>query len=249
MGQKINPINLRINNKENKKIQWYSEKKQYNKYFFLENELKKYIETLLKNKDSFLIDKKIKYLSNKIIIYIYIQKKIKINKKNIEKNSINFLKKLNFNQKKINYFFINLNTKFLKKNNKILSNLLFLKKKNKLNYKMKLMLNILNLTLYTQNSNLLNNYIIINLKKTKKHKQYLNNINKVFKKLYKNYNFFIGYKIQIKGRINGIDRSKKLVLQEGKIPLNTINSKISYSFKEIITSYGVCSIKIWLVFK
>ena len=55
-----------------------------------------------------------------------------------------------------------------------------------------------------------------------------------------------GVKFQIKGRFNGVPRSKTRVFEKGRIPLQTIASKINYSLCHINTSYGVFSIKVWL---
>jgi hypothetical protein len=55
-----------------------------------------------------------------------------------------------------------------------------------------------------------------------------------------------GVKLQIKGRFNGVPRSKTRVFEKGRIPLQTIASKINYSLCHVNTSYGVFSIKVWL---
>ena len=55
-----------------------------------------------------------------------------------------------------------------------------------------------------------------------------------------------GLKIQIKGRFNGAPRSKKRVFEKGRIPLQTVTSKINYSLTHINTSYGVFSVKVWI---
>lgn len=55
-----------------------------------------------------------------------------------------------------------------------------------------------------------------------------------------------GLRIQIKGRFNNAPRSKKRVFEKGRIPLQTISSKINYSLTHINTSYGVFSVKVWI---
>ena len=55
-----------------------------------------------------------------------------------------------------------------------------------------------------------------------------------------------GVKLQIKGRFNGVPRSKIRVFEKGRIPLQTVSSKINYSLNHINTSYGVFSIKVWI---
>ncbi len=55
----------------------------------------------------------------------------------------------------------------------------------------------------------------------------------------------LGYKLQIKGRINGSKRKRKNTFQEGCIPLSTLNKDIKYTFDEFITKAGICSLKMW----
>jgi len=55
-----------------------------------------------------------------------------------------------------------------------------------------------------------------------------------------------GLKIEIKGRFNGAPRSKKRVFEKGRIPLQTVSSKINYSLTHINTTYGVFSVKVWI---
>ena len=59
----------------------------------------------------------------------------------------------------------------------------------------------------------------------------------------------IGYKLQIKGRINGSKRKRKNTFQEGCIPLNSLNKDIKYTFDEFITKTGICSLKMWFYLK
>jgi hypothetical protein len=55
-----------------------------------------------------------------------------------------------------------------------------------------------------------------------------------------------GIKIQIKGRLRGAPRSKIRVIQYGVVPLQTINSSISYSLVHTHTTYGSFGIKVWI---
>jgi len=55
-----------------------------------------------------------------------------------------------------------------------------------------------------------------------------------------------GLKIQIKGRFNGVPRSKIRVFEKGSIPLQTISTKINYSLTHINTTYGVFGVKVWV---
>lgn len=55
-----------------------------------------------------------------------------------------------------------------------------------------------------------------------------------------------GIKILIKGRFNKRRRTKKIVLQEGQISLQTINTPIDYYQTQAITIYGSFGIKVWI---
>ena len=55
-----------------------------------------------------------------------------------------------------------------------------------------------------------------------------------------------GIKILIKGRFNKRRRTKKVVLQEGQISLQTIDTPIDYYQTQAITIYGSFGIKIWI---
>jgi small subunit ribosomal protein S3 len=57
-----------------------------------------------------------------------------------------------------------------------------------------------------------------------------------------------GYRIEIKGKMNGRPRKKKRVISSGPMPFSSINSNINYFFSESFTKYGVFGIKVWLFF-
>lgn len=55
-----------------------------------------------------------------------------------------------------------------------------------------------------------------------------------------------GVKVQLSGRLNGVEiaRSEKLI--SGKVPLHTIRADIDYAFIEANTIYGKIGIKVWI---
>jgi len=55
-----------------------------------------------------------------------------------------------------------------------------------------------------------------------------------------------GIKILIKGRFNKRRRTKKIVLQEGQISLQTISTPIDYYQTQAVTIYGSFGIKVWV---
>lgn len=55
-----------------------------------------------------------------------------------------------------------------------------------------------------------------------------------------------GLKIQVSGRLNGIDIARSEWKREGRIPLHTLKAKIDYTHQFAETVYGVIGIKVWL---
>lgn len=56
----------------------------------------------------------------------------------------------------------------------------------------------------------------------------------------------IGIKTKISGRLNGVDIARSEGYSKGKIPLNTLRSRIDYAFTISHTTYGVIGVKIWI---
>jgi small subunit ribosomal protein S3 len=63
----------------------------------------------------------------------------------------------------------------------------------------------------------------------------------------------IGAKIQVAGRLNGVEIARREYFKEGNIPLHTLRANIDYAHVNANTTYGVIGIKVWvykgLVFK
>ena len=63
----------------------------------------------------------------------------------------------------------------------------------------------------------------------------------------------IGVKIQVAGRLNGVEIARREYFKEGNIPLHTLRANIDYAHINANTTYGVIGIKVWiykgLVFK
>jgi hypothetical protein len=112
-------------------------------------------------------------------------------------------------------------------------------------------INLLFLTVYKNNtSQLLTNFISIQLKKIKRQKFFMTFLKKTLT-LFVNSNFskVKGIKIKIKGRLNGVPRAKHKIINIGDIPVQTINSILSYSESTIHNSSGSYGIKVWVVEK
>lgn len=55
-----------------------------------------------------------------------------------------------------------------------------------------------------------------------------------------------GVKIQVSGRLNGVEIARSEKLTSGNVPLHTLRADIDYAFCEANTLYGVIGIKVWI---
>jgi small subunit ribosomal protein S3 len=55
-----------------------------------------------------------------------------------------------------------------------------------------------------------------------------------------------GVKVQIAGRLNGVEIARREYFKEGNIPLHTLRANIDYARVDANTTYGVIGIKVWV---
>ena len=55
-----------------------------------------------------------------------------------------------------------------------------------------------------------------------------------------------GARVEVKGRLGGIEISRREWLKEGRLPRQTIRADIDYAHKRAYCTYGVVGIKVWL---
>lgn len=55
-----------------------------------------------------------------------------------------------------------------------------------------------------------------------------------------------GCRVQVAGRLNGIEIARREWLQQGKLPRQTIRADIDYAQAEAFCTYGVIGIKVWI---
>lgn len=55
-----------------------------------------------------------------------------------------------------------------------------------------------------------------------------------------------GVKINVAGRLNGVEIARSEFFTAGKIPLQTLRSDIDYSYFRAITTYGTIGVKVWV---
>ena len=78
--------------------------------------------------------------------------------------------------------------------------------------------------------------------------QALDFVNKVIREYVLFYPSLSGIRLQVKGRINGSERSRKEVFQTGNISLQTATNKLNYCCTSAFTIYGTCGLKVWMSF-
>ena len=55
-----------------------------------------------------------------------------------------------------------------------------------------------------------------------------------------------GIKVQVSGRLNGVEIARSEWKRNGRVPLHTLRAKIDYIHRDVKTIYGVIGIKVWL---
>jgi len=56
----------------------------------------------------------------------------------------------------------------------------------------------------------------------------------------------LGVKVNVKGRLNGVEIARSEMLTSGKIPLHTLRANISYARGTARTTYGAIGVKAWV---
>lgn len=55
-----------------------------------------------------------------------------------------------------------------------------------------------------------------------------------------------GIKIQLAGRLNGVEIARSEMYKEGRTPLHTLRADIDYSQAEALTKVGIIGVKVWI---
>jgi len=53
-------------------------------------------------------------------------------------------------------------------------------------------------------------------------------------------------KVQVSGRLNGVEISRTEWLKDGQLPRQTIRAIMDYGFYEANCKYGVIGVKVWI---
>jgi ribosomal protein S3 len=248
MGQKIIPISLRLNKNENWHSTWVAEKNEYSNLLHFDLEIRRYFEYILNRKQFKIIKLHVVNISKNIHIFVYIQKPPSVS---YEIRLPHLLHHLNayYPHHHIKLYIKRVpikNVESLKKN--IGRIYYWIKKKNynRINSDISKMIFNFGYALHTTNISMMTHLMKQNLEKRKSHKRVFNLINRTLQEFFKMFSTFEGYRLQFKGRLNGSKRKKKVVYQQGRMPLNTFKHDIKYHLNEFKTPSGICSIKLWI---
>ena len=255
MGQITIPQSLRLAHLKNWQSDWTLNTGDYSKIFFLEYTLHQYLKSICKRHDFYLHKVKLRKIDQNLNIYLhfynykkYKNKTLKTFEKYLNIHLNRYLSQLDLDQSVSAQVFLihaTLQNLYLKK---------LLKKKFKkftirrLN-QFKDFIKIAYMSFYLKSPKIFNIYMVQNLKKNKRHKQFLKNINKYLIKQLIKFKQCLGYKVEFKGRINGRSRGKTHVIRNGQTPSNTLCCNIKYDFQEVLTPSGICSLKTWFYYK
>ncbi|MFH0820793.1 MAG: 30S ribosomal protein S3, partial [Candidatus Peregrinibacteria bacterium] len=55
-----------------------------------------------------------------------------------------------------------------------------------------------------------------------------------------------GVKVQVSGRLNGVEISRREYFKDGNVPLHTLRADIDFAKVNAYTTYGVIGIKVWV---
>jgi hypothetical protein len=107
------------------------------------------------------------------------------------------------------------------------------------------------ISLFLPNANLFSRVFAHFFKRTSEHQRFLDFTDQLFSFLYNlEISQFQGLRLEIKGRLNGSDRTKVRVISQGSLPLQTLgNIELSYGFCNSVTPYGDCGIRIFFCYK
>ncbi len=240
MGQKVNPKGFRLISTENYLSNWFIKKNNYKTYlkedFIIRSKIEENFINLL-NIANINIDRINNTKNSYILINIFCIFDITIeNNLLFLKNYLNLYPYFNISNKlngsKLNKYIILFIQHILEK----------LIKNFQLNFKKEIFININFIKDLYENIKIIAKLIEYDLKERIPYRRILKEIiPQIFSTINLN-----GLKIQISGRLNGIEMARTEWLKEGQLPLNTIRAEIKYISYSANTIYGLIGIKIWL---
>lgn len=246
MGQKTNPKAFRLVTTQKHLAEWYGTKTNYSNLsledFFIRETLEKKLDDFL-SLSSISISRSSNFRQSQDEIFIEINALYPRFKDMYKKAIVDFLEKEN------NENLLKILKSDRKKTKKIIHYVI--KKKTRellriltLKIKKKIVINISFIRNVFENASLTTKFIGSQIKKRVPFRRV---IKQTLKKV--QLTSVRGIKIEISGRLNGIDIARSEWKRQGKVPLHTLNSIVQYSFHKVNTVYGIIGIKVWLYFK
>jgi len=202
MGQKVNPVGLRIGINRTWNSTWYASKQQYPKILHQDLLLRKTI--LDKLKEAGVSHIEIQRNANRVTVTIHTSRPgIVIGSQGVAIESLRKDLESKFHEK------FNLNIKEIKKpyhNSAILDELVSKQVKKRISYRRACKMSI--------------------------ERAIESGVQ--------------GVKINVAGRLNGVEISRSEFFTSGKIPLQTFRADIDYAYYRAITTYGTIGVKVWI---
>lgn len=234
MGQKVHPVGFRLGITQPHLSKWFAHKKNYSKYLCEDNFLRKKLQQQFENArlEKIEISRKIE---DHLEIVMYTEKPEIIvgrkgkNLKSLQQNIKQTIEKYRQSQQAT---FRNAIKSFDDLQKKT-------KKKKSSQSNIKVTLHIMGCS--NTNASSIANYLINFLERRFSYRSALNALfrKKIREKL-------PGIKIQISGRLNGAEIARREWVRKGRLPLQTLQANIDYSYKQAYTIYGVLGVKVWV---
>jgi len=203
VGQKVNPISLRLGITKDWKSKWYADKKRYGQVLHEDLKIRQFIEQ--RYKPAGIADVVIERLGDRLRVKIFASKPgIVIGRKGAEVEELNKVLKALSNAKDIT-------------------------------------VNVDEVKRPELNAKLVAEDIALQLERRVSHrramKRAIDNAMKAGAK---------GIKVQVGGRIGGVDLARKEWFMAGRMPLQTIRADIDYGTARASTKYGILGVKVWI---
>lgn len=242
MGQKVHPIGFRLGITKPHLSKWFARKKNYSKYLceddFLRKEIQQQFEHARLEKIEIL-----RKIEDHLEIIIYAEKPeiiVGLKGKNLKTLQQNIKQKVEkYRQSKFfqTAFCFNKGRQGRLRSPNSLSQYNQPEKQHKSNIKVTLHIMGCSKT----NASSIANFLIELFERRFSYRSALNALfrEKLHEKLQ-------GIKIQISGRLNGAEIARREWIREGRLPLQTLQANIDYSYKKAYTIYGVLGIKVWV---
>lgn len=224
MGQKVHPFGFRLGITENHRSEWYTKYHNYSQVLKLDDEIRQRIVHILKD------------ISMKQSEEIADRSNIKIHHNLVSDTIV------------IEIYSASPDNLIKKLRSQLPSKTFSEQLKKSLNNK-KLILNITKLNEPNIHSSIVAQTLAKSLEKRTKFRRAVRTALDDFHKAVRNADLDenqVGIKIQVSGRLNGAEIARTEWVREGRVPLHTIQAKISYSYEKAQTIYGILGVKIWI---